>query len=420
MSLLGKILAFVNIFAVLGVLALLSMNFIKRQNWEYAVFREDLMIDGLPLDGTEKDALQQVVAEKIGKDTQQDLFKQTSPNTPVTTQEAEVQRVKQQLDSQVQAAGDKKIQIAAYARILTPMAETIEQRTRLIAYQTYLQKDEMFGVLKARLQAAHKAATAPPPPEGKAPSYEVRFRESLALTFSDPPGPFGEEFLTVMKAAPNTDFDKALEQSLDNQLTQLQGQYDQMFKNVSQSTGTGQAAAATRKRAIARLLFNMTEILLPPGDANLDLASNPAYKRFFIVVGVKAALEAINDQANVLQGLAFESASERLRERYIFADEHRKEVDLVLEKKVEVDEQKTILAQKKKEAEDHVTSLAKRRLDVKFYEDQLAVERRKTAKHLEEMRQVSDQLLAERVKLRNKFEDNQKLEKQIRTLEQGR
>jgi hypothetical protein len=39
---------------------------------------------------------------------------------------------------------------------------------------------------------------------------------------------------------------------------------------------------------------------------------------------------------------------------------------------------------------------------------------------LEQLRKLSDQLFAERVKLRENSDDNQKLEKQIRALESGR
>jgi hypothetical protein len=416
MSLFGKILAIVNIFAVVGVVALLAMNYGKRRNWEYAAFRQDLVAVGLPVDNKETDARQQVIAEKVGPETQQDLFKQASPNTPVATQEAEVARVRQLLDSKISAAGgDKKKQMYELAGILKPMADTIEQRSRMVSYLTYLTDDKSFSVLKGRLQAAHKAATAQQ--AGQARPYEERFRDALAVTFSDPPGPFGEEFVAVMKAAPNTDFDKALEQTLDNQLTQLQGQYKQMFDNVSNSSD----AVAQRKRAIARLLFNMVEVLSPPGgNVQLDLVNNPAYKRFFIVVGVKAALEAVNEQGNILQGLVFETGVERLRERYLFAGEHRKVVNLVLEKKAEVDEHKALLALKKKEAETHAEKVDQRKRDVQLYEQQLAATREETTQHLEQLRKVSDQLFAERVKLRENSEDNQKLEKQIRSLEEGR
>jgi hypothetical protein len=162
----------------------------------------------------------------------------------------------------------------------------------------------------------------------------------------------------------------------------------------------------------------MVEVLSP--DAKGDIAGSPAYKRFFIVVGVQSGEEAINEQAGVLQGLAFETNVERQRERNLFAEEHRKVVDLVLEKKTDVDRHKLLLAQKKKEADAHAETLDRRKADVQFYERQLEEARTKATRHLEQMRKVSDELFVERIKLRENSEDNQKLEKQIRNLEEGR
>jgi hypothetical protein len=416
MSTFGKVLAILNVFAVVGVLVLMGMNYVKRQNWEYAVFRQELMIKGLPLNNKETDELQEVVVDKIGEKTKQELFRQTSPPTPVVTQEAEVDRVKGELTNQVRNAGDTKKQIAELARILTPMADTIEQRHQLIAYQMHLRDDKTFAALKKRLLDAHAAATAPQ--EGKAKSYEARFHDALATTFSDPPGPFAEAFLAVMKADPKTDPNAALEQALAKQLEQLQGQFEQMFRNALSGGEKVQPwAPSQQKRNIARLLFNMVEVTGPGAKPDLN---DPAYRRFFIVVGVKAAVEAITEQASILQALTFETQAERQRERNLFAGEHRKAVDLVLEKKAEVDQQRLLLALKKREKEAHETALARRRLDVKAYEEQLAAERQKTVHNLEQLRKLSEQLFAERVKLRDSSEDNQKLEKQIRALETGR
>jgi len=416
MSIVGKILAIFNVFAVVGVLALLGMNYAKRQNWEYAVFRQDLMANGLPLDNTETDALQQRVVDKIGPKTQQELFRQASPSTPVATQKDELDRVKRELQNLVQAASDKKKQIAELARILMPMAETSEQRLRMLSYQNYLRDDNAYGVLKQRLLAAHTAAKAPQ--QGRAKSYEERFHDALDQTFNNPPGPFGDAFVALMKTDPNQPFDGVLEKSLDNQLAQLQGQFDQMFVNAwNGGVGVQPGGAAQQKRTIARLLFNMVEVQAPAGAAKPDL-SDPAYKRFFIVVGVKSAVEEVNDQGAVLQGLTFQTQAERLRERNLFAFEHRKEVDLLLDKKVEVDQHAQLLALKKKEKELH--ALLARREDVKRYEEQLAKERLDTTRNLEQLRKLSDRLHVERVQLRETSDDNQKLEKQIRALEQGR
>lgn len=420
MSIFGKVLAIVNALAVVGVLALMAMSYAKRLSWEYAVYRQDILINGLPVDNASS-GQQKAGEPSISKETQQDLFRQVTPSTPVATQEDEVTRVKNALSSQVQSAGDKNNQIKELARIMTPMSDTIEERRRMIDYQTHLRDAKTFAALKDRLLAAHKAATAPQP--GQAKPYEERFHDALAVTFTDPPGPFAEAFLAEMKANPNANPDTAFDQSVDKQLAQLQGQFDRMFQNaLSGGENVQRGATPQQKRTIARLLFNTVEVQASSGGgggAKADL-NDSAYKRFFVVVGVKAAVEAINDQASILQELTFETRAERQRERNLFSVEHRKAVDLVLDKKAEVDHHTQLLALKRTEKLAHEATLEGRRRDVMAYEKQLAEERQKTTQNLEQLHQLSDRLFAERVKLRENSEDNQKLEKQIRTLENGR
>jgi hypothetical protein len=409
MSLFGKILAIVNILAIVGVLALFSMNYNQRLKWQYEVFLGDLRINGLPIDDKEIDAQNRIAKEEISPKAQQDLFKQASPSTAVVTQKDEVARVRRELDNQIQTAADKNKQIAVLARILAPMSDTIEQHRQMLAYQTHL-TDEKFPALKARLLAAHTAATVKR--EGQAKPYEERFHDALAAVFTDPPGPFAEAFLAVMKVDPNTDPNKALEQSLDNQLTQLRSQFEQMFSN----------SALQQRSSIARLLLNMVEVLKQPSEekGTPDLAADPAYRRFFAVVGVKAGVEAVNEQASRLQNLAFEAGAERQRERNLFAAEHGKLVDLVRAKKADIDEHNYVLNLRKKEKDAHETIVDRRKKEVKDYEEALAAERRKTVQRLQELRTQSTQLFDERVKLRENSEKNQKLEKQIRALATGR
>jgi hypothetical protein len=428
MSILGKILAIFNVLAVVGVLVLLGMNYAKRLNWEYAVFRQDLMIEGLPLDKTETDAEQLPVIEKIGEKTRQDLFKQVSPSTPVVTQEEELNRVKGELERQYQAAGAEKWkQIAALARILTPMAETYEQRQRLLAYQTHLRDEKTLAEVKRRLAEANepaekRAKDAQPKP------YEEAFHDVLGAKFTAPLGPLAEAFLAAKKADANATVEKAVEQSIETQFTQLKAQFDQMFVNARNGgEGVKPGAVPQQKRTIARLLFNMVEVTNSAQPAQgqgaatpLDLASNPAYKRFFIIVGVKAALEAVNEQAEILRDLAFEMEAERPRERGLFAVEQRKAVDLVRDKKTQVDQHKSLLDLKKKELETHTATYQERQKDVAQYEKDLAAARKETAKNLAKLRDLSQKLLAKRVELRNQTQDIQNLEHEIRTLEEGR
>jgi hypothetical protein len=423
MSLFGKLLAVFNVLAVLGVLALMSMNYAKRQSWQYAVFRQELMMYGLPLDDKETDAQEQKSSEKVGPKTQQDVFKQASPKTPVATQEAEVKRVQELLRGQIASAGDKKKQIFMLARILSPMALTFADRQRAVAYQTYLRDDKTFSDLQNRLKGADAAATAAAA-GGRGKPYDEAFLDALNAVFRDPPGPLAEAFLAVKKTDPAAAFDNALDRALDNQLTQLQGQFDQMFANALQGgEGVTNGAPSQRKRAIAWLLFNMVEVEAGAsggGEAKPDLINDPAYKRFILVVGVKSATEAASQRAAFLQDLTFEAELERQRERGVFASEQRKVVDLARDKKAEVEAHTQLLARKQKEYETHQAALEKRKRDVALYEEQLATARGKTTARLQKLRGISDTLFRERVELHKNTMENQDLEKEIRALEKGR
>jgi hypothetical protein len=428
MSLLGKILAIFNVLAVIGALVLMGMSYAKERAWEYAVFRQELLMRGLPVDDKERDEKNQPLVDNIGPTTLKDLF----PQEPVTTQRAEVDRVQRGLQSKIDGAGDKKKKIYLYARVLTPMALTYEQRARMMAYQTYLRDDKAFERLKERLKQADEA-------EGKQSKdrrvkpYDEAFHEALAAQYTDPPGPLAEEFLAVKKDDPKIGFEQALDKSLDNQLAKLKGQFEEMFQKALEGTADAKALEGTadasksgaspqKRRIIAFLLFNMVNAL--PDEAaggaaakQTNVWDDPKYKRFLNVVGVQAASQAVNDEAVLLKDIAGEVETARLRERGIFTIEHGKVVALVEEKSALLDTHNLLLDRKKKELATHEENLKKRQLDVEFYEKQLAAARKETAGHLKELRQMSDQLLQERVKLRDATQKNQQLEKDIRALE---
>ncbi len=129
-----------------------------------------------------------------------------------------------------------------------------------------------------------------------------------------------------------------------------------------------------RKRAIAHLLFNLINALPneAPGGVAPKLEDNPEYKRFLVVVGVKAAAQAITNEANLLKDIAEEVALERLRERSIFALEHHKAVAMVQARTIDVEMHGLVLALKNDELKGHEKALEGRREDVEYYQKQLA------------------------------------------------
>lgn len=424
MSILGKILAILNVLAVIGALALLAMDYAKRQTWAYAVYRQKLVIDGLPVDENEVDGQGHKLVDDLTPATQQDIFKGSSP---VKTQLEEVKRVQNELNSKIQGAGDKKKQIYVLARVLTPLALTGEQREQLLAYQAYLRDNASFKRLSDLLTAADTAARQPAPKDKRAKSYEEGFHDYLAGQFVDSPGPLAEAFLTVKKANPGTPVPQAIDQSLDAQLAQLQGQLDEAFKEALTqkpvTDGVKSDSPAQQRRIIAHLLFCLTDVL--PDEAagaapKLDLMENPQYRRFITIVGVREAVRAVNEEAALLKEMTVEVSQLGKRDLLSFAAQHHKVIDMIQDKAQQVERHGLALARKQKELETHAADLNRRRLDVKYYEEQLAEARKDTASHLKELRSMSDALFSERVKLRDATEKNQQLEKDIRKLEVGR
>jgi hypothetical protein len=424
MSIFGKILAILNVLAVIGALALLAMDYAKRQTWAHAVFRQQLVAEGLPVDDQEVDGQGHKLADDLTPATLQDIFKGSSP---VNTQVAEVKRVQQELNSKIQGAGDNKQKIYVLARILTPLALTGEQREELLAYQAYLRDNATFKRLSDLLTAADTAARQPAPQGKRAKPYEEAFHDYLAGQFVDSPGPLAEAFLTVKKAARDMPVPQAIEQSLDAQLAQLQGQFDQAFQEATtQKPKTGDVKSdspAQQRRIIAHLLFCVTDVL--PDEAagaapKLDLMENPQYRRFITVVGVREAVRAVNDEAALLKDMVVEVNQLGKRDQLTFAAQHHKVIDMIQEKARLVERHGLALVRKQKELETHAADLNRRRLDVDYYNKQLDEARRSTAGHLKELRTMSDALFNERVKLRDATEKNQQLEKDIRKLEIGR
>lgn len=426
MSTAGKILAIVNIFAAIGVVALLGMDYSKRRSWQYAVFRNDLMINGLPLDENQRDEMGRPLVDNISEPTVKELFPSNPPAKP--TQRAEVERVQGQLRGKIDAAADKKQKCYLLARLLMPFAVAYDQQQRLMACQTYLRDNQAFARLQNLLAAADRQARQPQPKNGqRAKPYEELFDEALEAQHAIPAGALAEEFRTAMKANPATPPAQALDQAIEAQLTQLQGQFEQLFRDALEPTPTAVSEQgrprSLLKHNIARLLFNTLDALAEeqPGAApNLNVSENPAYKRFVLVVGVPAAAEAVSEQAQTLDAIAAEIREERVRRRVRFAHEHHQAVALVQAKRLEVEDHQREAKRQNDEKNAHEDSLKKRRRDVESYKEELAAARKKTEEQLQILRKMSDALYAQRLKLRDAAGKNLQLEKQIRALEEGR
>jgi hypothetical protein len=433
MSMLGKILAVFNIFGVAGFICLATMDYGARHKWAHAVFREDLAIQGLPLDETDHDMEGNTVAERIGEQTRKELF----PRDPVTTQTEEVRRVQAEVkreSSKQEFAGRRGV--AFYATFLIPFAQHYSERELLRAYQFYLADDKKADDLKQKFaDALADVKKGQPEGETKLVPREA-FIRALDARHLETARPFVDVVLPLLvppdvkdpdaavKALDATKVTQAFDKALEEQRAKLDQQLDGLFKEaLKPHEGPGSTAskqtAEMRRQNIAFLLFNvygsLDEMKGAPPDADKNLED--VYRRYITVVGLQHAPLAVQKEAANLAALATEVEKARGRERTLFAIQHEKLLAQIFERAAQVEAKNAELLRKQQLQVAHEEELKKRKRDVKQYSEELDASREATAKRLAILREMSDNLFKERVKLRNKTEENQKLEKDIRQME---
>jgi hypothetical protein len=160
MGLLGKTLAIFNVLAAIGFLVVAVMDYGKQRAWSTLVFQQDLLLNGLPLDDTEKDADGDVISQKIGAFTLQQLM---TGGQPVTTQLAEVKQRQTALQGAITQAGGEPEQRQKLGEILLPLATTYGEREELkrrIATEPLDQLMGDEGPFKAAFREASEGKTA--------------------------------------------------------------------------------------------------------------------------------------------------------------------------------------------------------------------------------------------------------------------
>lgn len=429
MSLLGKILAILNVLGVLACAALAALDHGKRQTWAYANFLHDVAIGGLPLDANETDAEGQNLVAKLGEPGKADLF--AGQGAPVATQLDEVNRYKAALDAAINANPDKKAQLVELARILTPLANSNVERERLRAIRANLVDAAAADKLKADILKA--AAAAKDAKRQPSKPFEAAFAEELQQLGGEPRQPFADAFVKEAAAKPA---DQAFEDSLEQLRLGLNGEYEDAFRPAKEGQAVGASGSRStltpeeRKAAIAALLFALTDPLAEieqmkaggqgfvPGQA-WDVTQG-VYKRYLTVVGLEAAGKAINRQAQVQARIASELAIELGRERTAFVATHQGLVNQLQLRAAQVAALGDTLARQQALLAEQQALVKRREQDIKLFQGELDKLSKETADRLAELRTMSDELYKVRVATRNAAEGNQKFEEKIRTLEQGK
>ncbi len=430
MSLFGKILAFLNVLMAIGFVCVAALDYGKRQAWSHAVFQGELMIHGLPLDGQEVGPDGNPLTARLGEETQRKLFERAG-GQPVTTQEAEVQRVEGRVGSAVGGAGDARSQAGALARILMPFAETNLERERLWACFFWLGSAQNQKVLADRFQlafnqAAQKFREQPPPGRPK-PTFDELFHDALDAQGGEPAGPLAEAFVKAMTTGAGKPFAQAFDEAVESQRAALDEQLKALFAEAKSGTRRtargGRLDPSERRRAVARLLFNLVDAVPEPAAAPGQpeaFADTPKFRRYLTVVGLREAVGAVATQAENLARIDDELAYERSRDMGRFAKAHMARLAEVQQRAREVADHNADLQRKNAQLLAQQELVKKRQAEVESYRSELDASRKETAARLKELRTMSQALFDERVKLRDATRENQKLEKDLHKLEEGR
>lgn len=248
MALTGKILAALNLVAVLLIVCVASADWAQRRAWGYALFREELTLDGLPLDDQEWDAVEGVPrVQRIGPETLRAMFQNLGE--PVKTQPEEVVRLHGTLRASIEGAGREADQRRKLSEVLLPLARTGKQREIL---EDKLRTQDLKTLLGSNgpFERVFRAIS----------DREIVGPEPARLGEAAVVDPFAWAFLDLPEGSGN--------------------KWD----------------PGEHRRAIAHLLFNLPDSDEPPARAA-------------VIVGLRAYTEEGNRQAIALSGIASGAAA---------------------------------------------------------------------------------------------------------------
>jgi hypothetical protein len=135
MTLVGYLLAVLNVIAAGAFLYLSMMDYGVRQAWSYAVYRYELALDGLPVDQEDRDEKGQPRYLNMNDELRRELTGSDKIETQEDGLEARRAEIQQRIDdpsikSSLPLAGDK---LPKYVEVLLPLARNAVEREALLA-----------------------------------------------------------------------------------------------------------------------------------------------------------------------------------------------------------------------------------------------------------------------------------------------
>ena len=421
----GKFLLVLNLLgaAALGWFAI--QDYGKRQAWSYSVLAYDFILDGLPLDDAELDKQGFALAARIadpgssGADSQTPLLKHLfsgNVGEPVLTQADEVKRVQAETMAKIQPLeGKARDHAYALAGVLLPFAEYNLDREQYIAARMHLVNDLALGALRKRYGEAlleGKALLAAK--EGRKPD------EAFRLAFRRTPGLPAEAVTSLIAAKlpakdlEGVNIDKLFADALESQRQAFKARLDGLFADTEKSpempNADKKASLDTRKQSIARLLIGLA--LGKDGDESVK-----ARRRAYVVTGIKFGIGAISERAAILRQLAGLADSSAATERGAFVADLTYLVEAARDEADRLKDEDAAVADSAKKLADQLEILKKTAAIIEAVtkdRDEAVV---KTAEQMEKLKELSSQLLKDRVEARDLIAALLDRERQVRELD---
>jgi hypothetical protein len=356
MSIFGKILIFFYLLAVTVFLYVAAVDWAARYKWAYAVYRQELTLNGLPLDVKHEDEFyNEPEVDKLTDNTLQSIF--TGFGSPVRTQMEEVERLHKRINEELAALSSEDAKRKKYAELFAPLANNA-----------------------AELDAIRKRA------EDKgtqnAPVSWTQLEADINDLFADL-ARYDTDDEGKMTGQPKTDR-PILVQSLPRD----------------------------KRRAAAHLLYTVH----PKAD---EASVEADHLRLQIVIGVNSFNEEAKHSAEVLEALGEHTALAIIGDRAGFEVDYNNGL-ADLRDRAETTASRTLdLTAQQKLKTEHTLLKEDREKDVAKAKDDLGKSRKATYAALEQ--QVAEEVTlfkAQRI-LGSAKEANEKLERQIRTMEKA-
>jgi chromosome segregation ATPase len=448
MSLFGKLLAIFNVIAAIAFFVVAILDWSQRQAWEHAVFRETLLIDGLPLDENETNADGKQIVKLLDAKILSDVFSTAGAN-PQSTQVLEVKRVQGIVQGWVNSA-PSGAEVTELRDQLVPalteqgqrLGRQITQTDREIALENQDKKrpDILAGLAKLQQELQNKLAkvndtlkSLNAQDDKTTQILNAIFRERRLAQVLLPFASTSVEYEDLVLRLSNTEWERdlgALQAKLDNVFNAaLTGDIssDEKIKGEAAAPASHKLNIEERKLAVVRVLYGLIGVV--PGTGYT--AGGPGLVRVVAVCGLSNTFRGIDIETRRLIKMSEDLTEAVVRDVSEFVVEHNRQMVLNQDLADELRRKKQFLQAQQDLIERQITLVNGLNLEI----DQpkppsptqplpLGLKQRIDATkndvqfYLDQQTKMEQSLFNARKQLRDLGDQNRKLEQMIRELEE--